>query len=320
MRIFITGATGVLGKRVVSKLLSEGYQVTALCRSVSNFQNLERQGVRPVWGNIYDAGEMKAAVRGHDVVMHLASAVPVNNQKLSSTDWLTNDLLREKATDCLAEASVAAGVKLFLVPGVMLAYGDHKGKLIKDNTPLSTKLPADLQSAVKMEELVQTYIRKSGLPAVIMRLGIVYAEDSKHTQAMIDQLHSQEPAIIGKGDSYWNLIHADDAASAMVQAVKHYGLHIGEIYNICDGTPVTARDFMSYLASAVNAPAPKPMSSLSAWLRLGRDNLKVVQASYKAKNDKAVQKLKWKPAFADYRQGIDHIVEALNRKNSKKAA
>src|SRR5690606_26215838 len=147
MRIFVTGATGVLGKRVVQKLLAEGHQLTALCRTVANYQTLERQGIRPVWGNIYDAEEMKSVTVGQEVIMHLASSVPVNNQKLGTNDWLANDLLREKGTDSLAQAAVANGVKLFVVPGVMLAYGNHNGKLVKETTPLAAKVPGDLQSA-----------------------------------------------------------------------------------------------------------------------------------------------------------------------------
>ncbi len=320
MRIFVTGATGVLGKRVVQKLLAEGHQLTALCRSVANYQTLERQGIRPVWGNIYDAEEMKSVTVGQEVIMHLASSVPVNNQKLGTNDWLANDLLREKGTDSLAQAAVANGVKLFVVPGVMLAYGNHNGKLVKETTPLAAKVPGDLQSAIRMEEITQSYVRKSGLPAVVLRMGMLYAEDSRHTLALIDQLHNQEATIIGKGDTYWNMIHADDAANAIVQVVKHYGIHIGETYNICDGMPVQAKEYIEYMAATIGAPAPKPMRSLPAWFRLGKDNVKAVQLSFQAKNDKAVQKLKWRPVFGSYKEGLTEIVSKLSAKLDQKAA
>lgn len=320
MRIFVTGATGVLGKRVVQKLLAEGHQITALCRSVNNYQTLERQGIRPVWGNIYDVKEMKSITVGQEVVIHLASSVPVNNQKLTSSDWLANDLLREKGADLLAQAAIANGAKLFVIPGVMLAYGDHSGKPVKETTPLATKLPADLQSAVRMEELVQTHIRKSGLPGVVLRMGMVYAEDSRHTLTMIDQLHNQEATIIGKGDTYWNMIHADDAANALVQTVKHYGIHIGETYNICDGTPVKAKEYIEHLAKVTGAPAPKLMRSLPAWFRLGKDSVKAVQLSFQAKNEKAVQKLKWRPIYANYKDGLAEIASKLAVRMDQRAA
>ena len=320
MRIFVTGATGVLGKRVVQKLQAEGHQLSGLCRSVDNFQTLEKIGVRPVWGNIYDPAEMRSATVGQEVVIHLASSIPVNYQKLSSSDWLHNDLLREKGTEALAQASAVNGVKLFIAPSVMLAYGDQNGKMVKETTPLSAKLPTDLQSVVKMEGLVQHYIRKSGLPAVILRLGIVYSEDSRHTLAMISQMQQQEATVIGKGENYWNLVHAGDAASAMVQVVKQYGIHIGETYNICDGTPVKMREFATYLAQCIGAPSPRLMRSLPAWFRLGKDNVKAVQLSFKAGNEKAVQRLKWKPEFANYREGLDDITNRLAAKAGKRAA
>lgn len=320
MRIFVTGATGVLGKRVIQKLQAEGHQLSGLCRSVDNFQTLESIGVRPVWGNIYDQAEMRSVTVGQEVVIHLASSIPANYQKLSSADWLHNDLLREKGTESLAQAAAANGAKLFIAPSVMLGYGDQDGKMVKETTPMSAKLPADLQSVVRMEGLVQNYIRKSGLQAVILRLGIVYAEDSRHTLAMISQLQQQEATVIGKGDNYWNLIHAGDAASAMVQVVKQYGIHLGETYNICDGTPVKMREFATYLAKSIGAPPPRLMRSLPAWFRLGNDNVKAVQLSFKAGNEKAVQRLKWKPEFASYREGVDDIATKLLAKAGQWAA
>lgn len=320
MKIFITGATGVIGRRVTAKLLADGHQVTGLSRSVKNYHQLEKVGALPVWGNIYDPEEMQKAIRGHEIVIHLASSVPVSSQKLTKEDWIRNDLIREKGTDCLAGAAVANGVKLFLVPSVMLTYGNRKGDWVNETTPLSTDIPSDLVSAVTMEDIVHQYIRKAGLPAAILRLGRVYAADSLHTLALMDQLQAGEPAMVGRGDAWWNLIHADDAASAIVQTVKHYGLHVGATYNVCDGNPVLARDYVEQLAHEIGVGNVKSVGTLSAWLKLGKASTKVAQLSFRAKNSKAVERLRWNPAYPNYKAGLREVISTLRGKQSQKAA
>jgi len=311
MKIFMTGATGVLGRRVASNLLAEGHEVKALCRSVQNYQDLEKAGVKPVWGNIYDPEQLQKITMGEEAIIHLASNVPVNSQKLKREDWFENDLLRERGTDNLAQAGVRNGVKLFLAPGLMLAYGDQKGKWVNEKSPLSSKVPPDIQSAIRMEEIVQHYVRKQGLPAVVVRLGILYAEDSAHTLDLIHQLQSGTAAIVGKGETYLNLIHADDAAKAIASVVRRYSIHIGSVYNISDGNPVTAKEYIDFLAGRIGVKEVKAMNILSAWINLGKDQVKASQLSFRAKNDLAAQKLKWVPVFSDYKVGLTHIVASL---------
>jgi len=320
MKIFMTGATGVLGKRVASHLIAEGHEVKALCRSVQNYQDLEKAGVKPVWGNIYDPEQLQKITMGEEAIIHLASNVPVNSQKLKREDWFENDLLRERGTENLAQAGVRNGVKLFVAPGLMLAYGDQKGKWVSEKSPLSSKVPPDIQSAIRMEEIVQRYVRKQGLPAVVLRLGILYAEDSAHTLDLINQLQNGTAAIVGKGDAFLNLVHADDAAKAIASVVKRYSIHVGAVYNISDGNPVTTKDYVDFLAEKIGVKEVKARNFLSAWINLSNNQLKVAQLSFRAKNEQAAQKLKWAPTFGDYKEGLTHVVANLFGKLTKNAA
>lgn len=274
----------------------------------------------PVWANIYEPEEMTRAIKGHEAVIHLASSIPSSAQKLKSEDWLANNLLRQTATESLCKAASINGVKAFVAPTIMLAYGDQHGKWVDESQPLSTDVPADIMSAVKMEEIVRSYVRKVGLQAIVLRLGMVYAEDSKHTLAMVSKLQAGEPVIIGKGDTYWNMIHADDAASAITHTVRRYGLHIGATYNICDGQPVKAKEYVDFLARSIGAPAARSISKWQAWLKFGKDNVRPLRFSFRATNSKALEKLKWQPEFKSFREGITSIAQQLSGTVRKKAA
>jgi len=320
MKIFLTGATGVLGRRVITNLLEAGHELSALSRSVQNYQELEAANVKPVWGNLFDPDEMIKITHGQEVIIHLASNVPVASPKLKRDDWLENDKLREQGTENLARAGLKNGVKLFLAPGVMLAYGDQQGKWVTEKTPLSSQLPADLLSAVRMEEMVQQYVRKHGLPAVVIRLGILYSEDSAHTLDLIQQLRNGTASIVGKGNSYLNLIHPEDAASAIASIVARYNVHIGAVNNICDGEPVTAKEYVDFMAKKMGATPARSRHSLSAWMTMGRDQLKVTQISFRAKNEAARQKLKWSPSFRNYSEGLTSIAKRLSGRWDKNAA
>src|SRR5947209_7447517 len=76
MRVFVAGATGVLGKRAVRLLVEGGHTVTAVARSQDKAALLEALGTTPVTVDLFDAAAVKSAVAGHDAVLNLATHIP----------------------------------------------------------------------------------------------------------------------------------------------------------------------------------------------------------------------------------------------------
>jgi 2-alkyl-3-oxoalkanoate reductase len=76
MCIFVTGATGVIGRRVVPLLVAAGHQVTALGRTSEQYARLERQGAAPLLVDLFTADAVHRAVAGHQVVINLATHIP----------------------------------------------------------------------------------------------------------------------------------------------------------------------------------------------------------------------------------------------------
>jgi uncharacterized protein YbjT (DUF2867 family) len=77
MKIFVAGATGVVGSRTVTLLLAAGHQVTGLARSAKKADLLRRQGARAIQASLFDPDSLGSAIAGHDAVVNLATHIPV---------------------------------------------------------------------------------------------------------------------------------------------------------------------------------------------------------------------------------------------------
>src|SRR5581483_3083553 len=109
MRVFVTGATGVLGQPTVRLLVARGHEVTALARSEANVHLLRELGAMPCEGDLFDPNFIREAVSEADAVLHLATAIP-KKVAPSTKDWAMNDRIRREGTFHLLNA--AAGRRL----------------------------------------------------------------------------------------------------------------------------------------------------------------------------------------------------------------
>src|SRR5947208_2221175 len=115
MRIFVTGATGVIGRRVVPLLTAAGHSVTGVARSAEKRVALERTGARAVHVDLFDRDNVRRAVAGHDVVVNLATHMPVSTLRmLLPWSWQENDHVRREGSAILADAAIAGGVMRFI--------------------------------------------------------------------------------------------------------------------------------------------------------------------------------------------------------------
>ena len=80
MRVFIAGATGVLGQRMVRQFKEKNHEVVGLARDEKGVQKIQRLGAEAILGNIFDAGAMARAVKKADVVIHAATAIPLERR------------------------------------------------------------------------------------------------------------------------------------------------------------------------------------------------------------------------------------------------
>jgi nucleoside-diphosphate-sugar epimerase len=163
VRIFIAGATGILGRRVVPLLLQAGHRVIGLSRSAQNRAQLEAQGAASRDADLFDQSSLVEATRDCDAVLHLATAIPTTARP-SPSDWQLNDRIRRDGTRHLIEAALHNRCRLYLQQSVVFVYGDQGGAWVDETSPPATRLPSMLASAVEMERLAAEALQRRQLP------------------------------------------------------------------------------------------------------------------------------------------------------------
>jgi nucleoside-diphosphate-sugar epimerase len=163
VRIFIAGATGIFGRRVVALLLRAGHRVVGLSRSARNRAQLEAQGAASRDADLFDQSSLVEATRDCDAVLHLATAIPTTARP-SPSDWQLNDRIRRDGTRHLIEAALHNRCRLYLQQSVVFVYGDQGGAWVDETSPPATRLPSMLASAVEMERIAAEALQRRQLP------------------------------------------------------------------------------------------------------------------------------------------------------------
>ena len=279
MNILVVGATGVLGRHVVPRLLENGYYVRALIRRHDQAQFLELIGVEPMVGDIFDFNSLDKASYGCDAVLHLATAIP----KSAEQDWSMNDRIRREGTRNLLDAALKNSVRRYVQQSIALVYGD-KGQDIVDETASLQDSPIS-QSSIDMEEMVQA----AKLEWSILRGGIFYGTGTGREDGWRQHAKDGNLALPGDGSDLISLVHVVDYARAVVTAIE--SAPSGSIYNIVDNEPVSYERLFTHITAQLRVDTPKPG---------GPKFLPSLGCS----NNKARQELAWNPTYPSFLSGM----------------
>ncbi len=307
MRVFIAGASGVLGQATTRQLRAHGHEVVGLVRNQEKARVVRELDAEPVIGDLLDLEFVRGAVRGADAIMHLATAIP-KKARPGAADWVMNDRLRREGTRNLIAAAREQKLQAFIQQSVAFLYGDRRGEWINEDTPLPNRPPSNLRSAVDAERYVLTAYDEFGLPGVILRGATFYGPDAWHTRSMINAIKHRMMPILGSGEQYWHYIYVEDIAAACVCAAENPAP--GEIFFVADDWPFHAGDFLNYLASQLNAPAPFKMTVLLAYILTGSGARQFSQ-SVRYRTDKIKKMIGWTPRYPTYREGFAEIFPRL---------
>ena len=175
MRIFVTGATGVTGRRAVPLLIAAGHEVTAVARSPEKAAALERAGARAAQVDLFDAATMRRAVEGHDTVVNLATAVPPSSRALLPGAWKEMDRIRRDASAILVDAALAGGVGRFVQESFAPIYADNGDGWIDEGW---TMRPARYNRSTLDAEASAERFTRGGGTGVVLRFGWFYGPDA----------------------------------------------------------------------------------------------------------------------------------------------
>lgn len=251
MEIFLTGATGVLGHRLVDHLTERGHTVVGLVRDESGEALVEERGGTPRYGDVLDRESLDEAVDDPDVVVHAATAIPTETNPPESA-WEQNDRVRLEGMRNLLAVTQAVDHVLF--PSVVwLARQPDGAEFTEDVDRHPTRATG---SAAAVEDILLNRSESGEFDASILRCGFFYAADSAHVRQFAEQLLSGTLPVIGRGilgrrDAELSWIHPDDAARAFVTAIE---AETDGVYHVVDDQPASAARRRSCSASRCRRP------------------------------------------------------------------
>jgi 2-alkyl-3-oxoalkanoate reductase len=315
MKVFLAGATGVLGRALVPQLVARGHEVVGMTSTGSKQDLVRSLGARPVVADALDHDAVAQAVASAEpeVIVHELTALSgklsardMRHPERSSAAIMTNRL-RTEGTDHLLAAGRAVGALRFVAQSfAAFRWARTGGPVQTEADPLDPNPPAALRAPLvgilHVEQAVTTIEWGEGL---VLRYGSFYGPGTAISLApdavMAAPVRKRRFPIVGDGGGVFSHVHIDDAAAATVAAVDH-----GRpgIYNIVDDEPAPVREWLPVLAGALDAKPPRRIPRWLGRLAAGEAATLMMTDVRGASNAKAKRELGWEPRYASWRQGF----------------
>lgn len=308
MKVFIAGASGVLGRSTIKQLIAHGHQVTGFVRSPEKGRLVDALGAKSVVGDIFNPPQVSELVGDADAVLHLATAIPAKARTIPA-DWATNDRLRQEGTRNLVEACRGRKIRAFVQQSIAYVYGNVHGDWLVEEAQPRPIVPT--HSAVEAERIVLDAYCQWGLPAIVLRGATFYHPEAWHTRYFVEQLKRRQLPMIGDGKYYWHYVHVDDMARAIVCAVEKARDVAGETFFVADDQPFQAKDFLNDLADRLDAARPMRVPIWLARMLAGSIGVNVLTMSARYKTDKIKRRLGWSPQFPTYQEGFADVLAEM---------
>lgn len=303
MRIFVAGATGAVGRRLVPLLVGEGHEVTAVGRSPEKHAALGRAGARPVEVSLFDAEALGRAVRGHQVVINMATKIPPSAGRMMLPGaWKENDRIRREGAANLARAAQAAGAERFIQESFAPIYADGGDRWLDESWP---QQPSRYNRTILDAERAAAGFTAAGGVGIVLRFAAFYAADAFQVRDAAALIRKGWAPLFGSPAAFFSSIHHDDAASAVVAALRARP----GVYNVTDDEPLRHREYVDVLAAALGVPPPKLPP---AWLtRVGGSVVELLGRSLRISNRKLREGTGWAPTYPSVREGWPAVVPLL---------
>jgi nucleoside-diphosphate-sugar epimerase len=169
MKVFVTGATGVIGSRAVRKLVEAGHQVTGVARSEPKAAGLRQLGATPGQVSLFDRAALTYAIRGHDAVANLATNVPPLDQVMNPQAWEMSNRIRTEGSVYLTRAAVEVGCQIFIQESITFPYADGGENWIDETAPIAR--PAEMASSGVAEEQAEWFTQAGG-QGIVLRFAL----------------------------------------------------------------------------------------------------------------------------------------------------
>ncbi|WP_226023297.1 NAD-dependent epimerase/dehydratase family protein [Halomicrobium salinisoli] len=316
MTVFVTGATGVFGRRIVDELTDRNRTVVGLSRDADGDAAVRDSGGVPVRGDVLDQDGLRSAAdaagdrsgEAVDAVIHAATRLPPA-ERTTAEYWERNDEVRREGARNLV-AALGDDVDRFVFPSVVWVARQPDGSCFDET---AERYPdRATRSAAEVEDFLADAAADHGFDPLILRTGFFYGPDDHTTRSFAENLRSGDLPIVGGGilgrkDAELSMLHVDDAGCAVAAAVD---AGVTGLYHVVDDEPVTVADYLRTFAYLLDAPEP---SRVPWWLArpfAGKDAVRFMTSPMPTSSEKFRADVGWEPDYPTYREGLEQVVEA----------
>jgi 2-alkyl-3-oxoalkanoate reductase len=300
MRVFVTGASGAIGTRLVPQLLERGHEVVGTHHSPGSADRLRALGAGPVLLDLLDPAAVREAVleAQPDAIIHEATALAgLKDFRHFDRSFAETNRLRTTGTDALLAAAREAGIRKFVAQSFASYRYERSGGPVKtEDDPLDgDPVPAMRESSAAMRHLDRAVTEAGG---IALRYGGFYGAPNDELVAAV---RKRVFPIVGDGAGVTSFIHLDDAATATVLALEY---DQPGVLNIVDDEPAPARDWLPVMAEVVGAKPPRRVPRWLARVVAGEAAAMMATEARGASNARAKRELGWTLRYPSWRQGF----------------
>ncbi|MGD8331313.1 MAG: NAD(P)-dependent oxidoreductase [Acidobacteriota bacterium] len=307
MRVFVAGATGVIGRALLPRLLQRDHVVIGMTRHAERARRLRDMGVEPAVCDVYDIDGLQQALRTAkpDVVVHELTALPeaIDPRKIGE-QLAENDRIRTEGTRNLVQATLRAGVARMVAQSIAFAYAPAGGPVKREDDPLWIDAPPGLRRTPRAVASLEDQVTSTeGINGTVLRYGYFYGPGSAYAPdgSVADAVRARRFPVGGDGSGMFSFIHVDDAAVATVAAVEQ---DKPGIYNIVDDCPLPLRDWLPAYAAAIGAPPPRHLPGWLVRVLAGRYGHYMMTRQRGASNERAKRELGFAPQYPSLDAGL----------------
>jgi nucleoside-diphosphate-sugar epimerase len=298
MRVFLAGATGVIGRPLLRQLREGGHEVVGTTRSAERAESIAETGASPVIVDALDTDALHRAVvdAQPEIVINQLTRLPerLNYRRSEETFGATNEL-RATVGPALAGAAYEAGARRLISQSICFAYASTGKRAHGEEDPLA-------EGRLAIETLEQATLETPGLEGVVLRYGYLYGPGTyyAHDGTVYGDVRRRHFPLVGRATGVLSYLHVEDAASATVAALAGPA----GIYNVCDDEPAPMSEWLPAYAEAIGAKRPLWVPAWLARLIAGNTAVELAISLEGASNEKAKRELAWQLRYPSWRQGF----------------
>ncbi|ONF63165.1 NAD-dependent epimerase/dehydratase family protein [Amycolatopsis keratiniphila] len=284
MRVMVIGATGILGRPLVRRLLAEGHEVSGLARDADRIAAVRATGAEPVRGSLFDVDSLAGALRGHDAVVNVATRIPDARRAMKLSGWAENDRVRITGSRTLADAVRRVGeLEIVVQEGISFVYADGGDQELDEDAPLA--LRGNIASSTVAHGNIAE-LADEGRTAIRLRIGLLVGDDPM-TRTMLAAARRGSPLIFGRRADWTAAIHPDDAAAGAIAALRTPS----GVYNLA-ADPVRKQELGEAMAAAAGVRRPR---ALPKWLANRLGLMSVLARSQRVVSTRLTEATGWRP-------------------------